>query len=316
MTETDWIASDDVRQMLRKIGKGAFISATKDSPAVDVGITDRQLRLFACGCCRQVNGLTDPRSRRAVEVAERFADGEATGPELEQSFLAAVDAGSSLQDGSSRVIAATAAHAAQHPLRISPRPLHVPGVPELPPALQAALLRDIAGNPWRSVPLPKCGRCNGDGKARGSDRPFEWTSEVGYPGPCPTCDGFGDTWICRTRTVLAIAGLIYGEVKACNNRRGVMNDQLYPRSWRLRAPFDASLLPLLADALEEAGCCDADVLNHCRGMERCWCFAGVGTQGQQRLNYPCDRCHEGGWIPLRSPHVRGCWIIDMILQKP
>ena len=42
-------------------------------------------------------------------------------------------------------------------------------------------------------------------------------------------------------------------------------------------------LPVLADALEDAGCADADLLAHCRG---------------------------GG------PHVRGCWAIDRLLDKP
>jgi hypothetical protein len=41
-------------------------------------------------------------------------------------------------------------------------------------------------------------------------------------------------------------------------------------------------LPILADALEEAGCTDADLLTHCRG---------------------------GG------EHVRGCWLVDCILGK-
>jgi uncharacterized protein (TIGR02996 family) len=37
----------------------------------------------------------------------------------------------------------------------------------------------------------KCQRCDGDGLAHGSDRPFEWSPEVGYPGPCPVCGGAG-----------------------------------------------------------------------------------------------------------------------------
>jgi hypothetical protein len=40
--------------------------------------------------------------------------------------------------------------------------------------------------------------------------------------------------------------------------------------------------PVLADALEEAGCQDAAVLGHCRGP---------------------------------GPHVRGCWVLDMVLGK-
>jgi hypothetical protein len=39
-------------------------------------------------------------------------------------------------------------------------------------------------------------------------------------------------------------------------------------------------LPVLADALEDAGCTDADILGHCRA---------------------------GG------PHLRGCWVLDLLL---
>jgi hypothetical protein len=45
---------------------------------------------------------------------------------------------------------------------------------------------------------------------------------------------------------------------------------------------DATLLPILADALEEAGCTDPEILGHCRGEEE---------------------------------HVRGCWVVDLILDK-
>jgi hypothetical protein len=41
-------------------------------------------------------------------------------------------------------------------------------------------------------------------------------------------------------------------------------------------------LPVLADALEEAGCRDADVLGHCRGP---------------------------------GPHARGCWVVGLILGE-
>ena len=45
---------------------------------------------------------------------------------------------------------------------------------------------------------------------------------------------------------------------------------------------DFSAVPILADALQDAGCENADVLEHCRG--------------------------EG-------PHVRGCWVVDLVLGK-
>jgi hypothetical protein len=64
---------------------------------------------------------------------------------------------------------------------------------------------------------------------------------------------FDVTW--RTETVVSLASAIYAE----------------------RA-FDR--MPILADALEEAGCDHADILSHCRGP---------------------------------GPHARGCWVVDAVL---
>src|SRR5262249_27214755 len=50
----------------------------------------RQRRLFAVACCRRVlDVIPDPESRRAVEVAERYADGLASREELDGAFRAA-----------------------------------------------------------------------------------------------------------------------------------------------------------------------------------------------------------------------------------
>jgi hypothetical protein len=46
---------------------------------------------------------------------------------------------------------------------------------------------------------------------------------------------------------------------------------------------DFGAMPILADALQDAGCDNEDVLNHCRDTNQ--------------------------------PHVRGCWVVDLVLGK-
>ncbi|HET6572444.1 MAG TPA: hypothetical protein VFG68_02490 [Fimbriiglobus sp.] len=75
---------------------------------------------------------------------------------------------------------------------------------------------------------------------------------VGYPFRPVACD---PSW--RTSTVVGLAEAIYA-------------DRVFDR------------LPILADALEDAGCTHPDVLAHCRGD---------------------------------GPHARGCWVVDLILGK-
>jgi hypothetical protein len=54
---------------------------------------DREIRLYAVWCARQVQHLmTDPRSLAALDVAERYAHGEATNAELDAAEAAAWDA--------------------------------------------------------------------------------------------------------------------------------------------------------------------------------------------------------------------------------
>ena len=54
---------------------------------------DREIHLYAVWCARQVQHLlTDQRSLDALDVAERYANGEATGDELEAAWNAARDA--------------------------------------------------------------------------------------------------------------------------------------------------------------------------------------------------------------------------------
>jgi hypothetical protein len=71
MTESEWWRSADPKPMLDFLaGKLSY----------------RKLWLFACGCCRRHPGLlADARCRRAVEVAERYADRQASHEELQDA---------------------------------------------------------------------------------------------------------------------------------------------------------------------------------------------------------------------------------------
>lgn len=80
----------------------------KDIPVEDriwcgiMALNEKQQRLFACWCAREVQKLApdhvDSRSVKAIEVAERYAHGEATGEELAEARSAMLFAASAARD--------------------------------------------------------------------------------------------------------------------------------------------------------------------------------------------------------------------------
>src|SRR5262245_34096106 len=75
MTEQEWLECTDCWPMLKFLrGKAS----------------ERKLRLLACACCRNIwTSLRDERSRQAVEIGERFADGETGSEELAGAYRSA-----------------------------------------------------------------------------------------------------------------------------------------------------------------------------------------------------------------------------------
>src|SRR5262245_61694309 len=229
MTEAEWLACTDPPKMLRYLHGRT---------------SDRKLRLFAVACCRRIwHLLNDKRSREAVEVAERYADGGATDEEL---YTASVAASFEWQADMKRAAkerkwdrrsilpyygASAAAYNVAIPLGwwgaapafVAPDKIARETIPDTGAegVAQCILLRDIFGNPFRPIIInPAC---------------LTWHS-----------------------------GLLVSMAQRMYDSR------------------DFSDTPVLADALEEAGCHDADILAHCR---------------QPGL------------------HVRGCWVVDLLLGK-
>jgi hypothetical protein len=146
MTEAEWLACRDPDALLE------FLRAEASARRL-AQPSRRKVRLLACACCRRVwAALIDPRSRRAVEVAERYADRRATREELARTCIEARAVEPIGNAGLAAVLAAVpsgwpdraAAHAAlAGDLRRW----------DAERAAQAGLVRDLFGDPFCPVPV-------------------------------------------------------------------------------------------------------------------------------------------------------------------
>jgi hypothetical protein len=112
-------------------------------------ISDRKLRLFAVACYRLIlPWVTDVSSRRALATADRFAEQQASRRELSAAHETAYITYLNSYDNS--IFAYAAAHEeAAHAARVAAQDVAVVlGVSEL-----IVLLRDIAANPFRPLPV-------------------------------------------------------------------------------------------------------------------------------------------------------------------
>ena len=222
----------------------------------------RQLRLFALACCHRVRRfITDPRSEAALTFAERQVDRGVNGKSGRMAIKTAADAVYPDWDAERNRFMYT------DPIRLLNALMAISG------CLAVAELVRNGGEIDKARTVSEyaaSGVCDEEMLRTYQGGPLDWKSSsmnrlmaperadqadllrdiVGNPfRPVP----FDPAW--RTSTVMALTEAIDAE----------------------RA-FDR--LPILADALEEAGCDHPDVLAHCRGP---------------------------------GLHVRGCWVIDAVL---
>jgi hypothetical protein len=159
MTDAEWHSCDDPAAMLealRRRGRG-----WKQHLLALVGVSqkrrlERKPRLFAAACVRRVWPLlADARSQRAVEAAERFADGQLGAQELALArALAAESPWGPAARAATRAAWAAAWKAAREAAAEAVRAVEWEGGAKAGAAeraAQCALLRDLVGVPGRRV---------------------------------------------------------------------------------------------------------------------------------------------------------------------
>jgi hypothetical protein len=204
---------------------------------------ERKLRLFAVGCCRRAwHLLTDERSRNAVEVSELFADRGVTKHEL----------------AAARTAAEVVTHVGWF---ASVRRWLAAGPSQTSNTMQRAAQAAASAAIWR------------------------------------VRDAAAATWVQAANALTTNSTeQLEEQGRQCGLLRDLIGNPIRPVSWDpawrnhhavavARSLYDTREfqdMPILADALEEAGCTDEAILSHCRGP---------------------------------GPHVRGCWVVDLVLGK-
>lgn len=204
----------------------------------------RKFFLAGAACVRRIwHLLNGAESRAAVEAAERYADGEISQEELLAIQKPASDFHRRWHEGDPRFMAAIAASRLSHDLRQNQGLAEHTMYAPVDASKAVALLNGVSEG-----------------------------SEV---------------WYAKEQAEMRVQAEIY---------RCVMGNPFRPMElkpmWQtpkiihlgsaIYADRAFERLPLLADALEEAGCTNADMLVHCRS---------------------------------KGPHARGCWVIDLLLGR-
>jgi len=224
---------------------------------------DRRFRRFACACCRRVWGhIPGPSSRAAVVAVEEYLGGRATPAALEAAFTASARV-EYLEDGTKRPDPAYWAvkYLGRGFYKLSA------GASALVVASRTLSLADEAyGGPVRSA-FDGCFYAG----AGVFLTPFRW------PEPVPAA-------VRAERGVLAgVLRCLFGNpFRPAARSPAWRTSTCLALAEQMDRTGEFAPMPVLGDALEEAGCDNVDILSHCRGP---------------------------------GPHVRGCWVVDLVLGK-
>jgi hypothetical protein len=208
----------------------------------------RKLRLFACACARRLPVLGESEDLQIVALSERLADGQANKHEVQRmrSRLGG-RGGYSANWAEENAIHAVLERDAQTAAKNA-------GHFAADFCLFLEMERTDIGTPdaYQELLVSKAAPA----KAAEKEAQACILREIfGNPLRPATIDPAVLVWASRTLPRMAL---------------GIYDNRAFDR------------LPILADALEDAGCDTADILGHCRGA---------------------------------GPHVRGCWVIDLVLSK-
>jgi hypothetical protein len=259
MTEAEWLEYARTRPMLRWLDENGSV---------------RKLRLFACACCRAVwYLLLDARSRKSVEVAEAFADGFATESELAEAHLGARIAAWSLRgsDGISRRLT-------HPPESYFPDDEPIDGWWEssmLLATAEAAVIRKPTRHEF-SITLG------------GNDTLDAWYSYTPYTEVVASLSSlFGVSDEDReardaagTKQLAFLRDIFGNPFRPITFDPAWRTDTALSLARQMHESRDFGAMPILADALQDAGCDNEDILSHCRDAT--------------------------------ATHVLGCWVIDLV----
>jgi hypothetical protein len=250
MTEAEWLATADPGPLL------AFLR-------IHGQVAQRRCRLLACACVRRIWPLlADVTWRRAVEVAEEFAEGT-QGIEALGDVLVGLRGGCAPRSGRVPTALDACRQAAFHPEAASRvHALYAGWNPvydwdNVAQTAGQALRAQLAGV---NADAQRAGRKGGD--AMRAARPGELAAQAVlvrdlFPYPLRTLPIVEPAWLTWER------GLVSRLAEAAYEERSLPDGTLNPAG-----------LAILADALVEAGCSEGDISTHLREpgphVRGCW----------------------------------------------